>query len=246
MIEGIAVNYRKDDAWKLIFPLDDCHRLRFRTGEVNSENLNSFGLPFGKKGFRIDISVSNPSFPEPVEGETYENFVDLTGEATHSSGLVLKDSLENLDATLISIKNGEFKTSNETEQGFRILNTSGRPVTADFKSVGEHGRIIVRGETLTVNVSGPFTNFSFSFSEPAKITFDNDCEGANETDIGDLQLLYKILADAVNPDAVKFGLEGNPDFVEPLASTDPTDPDPSPRGPICAMFRISNPGSLPS
>ncbi len=235
-IEGVAASYNIDSVWKILFPLDDCHILRLRT-DTNHPSEN-FGLPMGKKGFRMDISVTNPVSDFKVT-KSYEKFVDLTGSTAHSGGVKLKDiGLSRLKATLVSIENGEFSSAKDTTRKFRLLDKAGAAVTNTFETIGEHGKVTLMGDELKIRVKGPGADFSIVFPESADIFLDNDCENKSTNDIGDLEMLYTLIEDKVAPGIVKFRLESEIDLTP-----DPTGTSGDPNGGLpCNIYQISKPG----
>jgi hypothetical protein len=254
----------KDDAWKVLFPFNDCHTLRLRVGAdlgLYNEKIDSnAGIPLGNAGNRIEISVSEP-LTRTAQGEDYDRFLDLTGPGVHE-GLTTRSNLIDLDAVLMSIDGAQFSPYDYADAGYRLVNRDGSRASSAFQKVGDSGKAVLLGTELTIRVTGPETNFSMIFSEDTTVVFDNNCVDGSESAFGDIDMLYDVICDSTAI-STRFMLEKEASVILSASSAvgvstangrtatttvAPIQHNPSPngRGLPCNMFQISKPDGLPS
>jgi hypothetical protein len=259
---GIAASYMKDDVWKLIFPFNECHRLRLQVGGAQAANNtggvgDTSGIVLGQRGVNIEIGVTDPQ-SSTAEGDDYHDFVDLTGEGAHDA-LTPRFPMDEMNAVLMTIANAEFSVLDHIDRGYRLVNPNGAESSAPFQKIGNCGKACLEGGELTVRVTGlEGGSFSMVFPDDATIIFDNDCYEQPMSKKGDLEMIYDILCDA-DRETTRFVLEGEPVAIEPvtaavgagtagLSPENPTTPNPAIDGGDglpCNKYRISNPRTLP-
>lgn len=203
--EGIAVSYLKDDAWKILFPFDDCHilKLKLKLGEGTDISATA-GIPLGQGG-RVEIDVVDP-LTRASKGPGYNDFLDLTDDNMHNT-LIPRTEAGASNHFLLSMPFAVLSPEDYTNRRYRLVNQdiSVAPTT-QFRKIGNRGRAIIEGSEITVRVSGPEINFSMTFSESTTILFDNDCEKQTTSEHGDLDMVYGLLRDA-DLEAMKFMVE---------------------------------------
>lgn len=244
IIEGIALSYLKGDLWKVLFPFDNDHTVRLR---LQNGGEGTDGISLGMRDVKINISVKNPGIRRSFEGGDYQDFIDLTNPLEAHTKLKTKYDLSELDAVLLSIKNAEFSAHNHTDKKFRLKKKSGAASTTTttttpppFRKIGDHGKAILTGDELRIDVTGPdtFTPFTMVLNESATVVIDNDCEKELSVITDDTSMLYKIVED-INDPTLKFGLE------KAAAASPGGDPDGTATGLPCNMYRVSDPGGMP-
>jgi hypothetical protein len=264
IIKGVAASYIKDDAWKVLFPFNECHAVRFSVGVdpgLLVERAPIPGMILGQQGVRIEISVSDP-LTRTSEGTDYDDFLDLTGDGVHDA-LEPRFDIADMNAVMMSIDGAQMSPLDHVEAGCRLMNRDGSssPKTP-FQKTGNYGKAFIEGTELTIRVTGPDINFSSTFSEDTTVVFDNDCIEQPIGEFGDIDMLYNVLSDA-DQGSIKFMVEKDPsngvtggvggvaahagsNGTVTVATADGLIPENPGRGLPCNMFQISKPGRLPS
>lgn len=241
---GIAMSYHKsDEIWKVIFPFNSCHTVKFKTKD--DEN----GTALAQANRQIKITAVNPVSKFNV-GESYEKFLDMTGEHSHSGGVRMKSDWQE-NGVVLTIENADFSVKDMTKSRYRLKDDQGR-VTMPSAKIGHSGTAVIEAEKVIVEVNGR-GGFTKTFEEDGTITFDNDCRIETARNTSDFQMLYRVISDRNTADR-KFTLERDPqdDPGNSNAAGDKgnmgimnTNPTPGEDGLPCNKVRISNPEDLP-
>jgi hypothetical protein len=267
IIRGIAASYMKDDAWKVLFPFDNCHSVKLKVGDIgilgaDGTNISTDptgGIVLGQRGVSIDVSVTDP-VTRTAEGDDYNDFLDLTGEGVHEA-LMPKSRMDKMDAVMLTMGNAEFSVLDHVAEPYRLVSEDiTTESTTSYQKIGNCGVASIEGSELKVRVVGlEAGSFSMSFTEDVTIAFDNECYDQTAISSGDLEMLYAVIRDA-DEESRKFKMEveevAQPAMAGAGSSTVsvaggvpvPEDPlmDPGPTGGLpCNKFRISKPGDLP-
>jgi len=185
--------------WKVLFPIDDCHTVKFKSSGTNDGevSLAKHGLATiktaGKTGSKFEI------------GDNYTDFFDLTAGYSHKNGIKMRAGWQD-KAVLLTIENAKFSVKERTHSRFQ-LKKAGK-VVKDLNHIGYSGKAEIEGEEIIVEVEG-LDGFPKSFTEDCTLTFDNDCPAGNHRDTTDLVMLYEIIEDKIDA-AERFTIERDP------------------------------------
>ncbi|HVE55343.1 MAG TPA: hypothetical protein VNB22_00845 [Pyrinomonadaceae bacterium] len=214
IIRGIALAYFKQgqDIWKVLFPFDDCHLVKFKLSE------NEAGVPLAGTGRQIRIRAENPTSAFEI-GDNFGEFLDITSKHSHQNGIKPKGSLAD-KSVLLSIENAKFSVFEFTRCRFQLMDDEN--VTIPPKVIGYSGKAEITGEKVIVEAEG-VSGFPKTFDQDGLIIFDNICPRNLEEQIGpdgeihmlaedqpsDFEKLYEIVEDASEPDK-KFVVDRDP------------------------------------
>jgi hypothetical protein len=210
LIEGIGLIYEKADKWKVLFPFDSQHRVKFMWRVGVQDNIELLAMEDGE----INISVKYPENNHTVDTTIFNSFFNI--KDVHENGLATKSDW-NERGVLLSIPNATMSRRDETKSKF-IVTKKGKKIK-DLGSIGYNAKAEIdlkEGGSLTVeakNADGVFFSRTFS-GQDLTIMFDNDCPTGLATEITDFAMLYSILEDIpTNPQDPKrrFSIERHPD-----------------------------------
>lgn len=184
LIGGLAICYKKDDFWNVIFLCDDIHPVRLTQSEADIKEL-----PLYKKGTNRLITFDFGSTPNPVSENTEEIF-NMAAEYAHGRGALVVP--RNIEKTVIRMKipSAKFNTHILTDREYFVQYIGDGTVIGDpITIIGRVAHII--SATITTNTdikmtvedeaTGGETPLPFTVSLPyadgATLTFDfnNDC-----------------------------------------------------------------------
>jgi len=215
IIRGVGLVYprQEEKSWKILFPFDDCHEVKFKTSETDP------GIPLAKPGQKIRIhTVGEPASAFAV-GADFEKFLDITSPQSHRNGIKAKGNPTD-NSVLVTIENAKFSVFEFTRCRMQLMNAE--KVVVQPKQIGYSGRADIKGEKVTIEVEG-VTGFPKTFDEDTIIYLDNICprqlsetiltaDGKIEfSDAGpsDFEMLYEIIEDVITPEK-KFIVDRDP------------------------------------
>jgi hypothetical protein len=189
-IKGVGLCYQKDNLWKVLFPFDDCHRIKFSSNDISTDAVELAG-PERK----IEVVVAGGTKLPPAIDESFDLFLNLTDSFAHESGVRMKKGWE-ANGVLMTIENAVFFA--ETTENEFTLYEDGKPkkelgiighssyVTINLKE-NEKLRVLVDGEEIFATTAG---------IQPTLI-FDNDCpHDEQRPGLNDFDMLYNIIEDS--------------------------------------------------
>lgn len=197
-IRGVGMVFEDEGVWKVIFPFDECHTVKFK--ESDQDPGISLAAPGGGK---VSIRAVEPSSSFAV-GDDFDDFIDLTADKAHCEGVVLKDKPDPF--VLLSIQNARLSVGEHTFCRYHLLD--GDYPVSELKEVAYSAKAEIESRQLVVEAEGvegfPKT---FDGADSIVLTFDNICppeeddddetdEDLQEEPVSDLKLLYGIMQDA--------------------------------------------------
>lgn len=209
LIEGIGLIYQKESKWKVLFPFDSQHRVKFVWKEGGRNNIQ----PLAMEGCRINIAVDTPASSHTVNSNVFTEFFNIT--TVHENGVKVKSFWNDL-GVLLTIPNSTLSRKDPTNSTF-IVTKRGRKIR-DLGQIGYSAKAEIElgeGGRLTVEAkdAAGVTFFSKVFADQDfTIKFDNNCPNGAPTEITDFEMLYNILEDippASTPKR-KFSIERYP------------------------------------
>jgi len=243
IVQGIAISYYKNDGlWKILFPFGKSHLITFK------ESSTDKGITLAKSGRSIEITAENAESDFEI-GANYKDFLDLTDECSHSSGVNPKKDWEDR-AVLMTVENAKFSVHEYTKYKHFIL--KGINVNSTPKKIGYSGKFEIESESITINVDG-HPEFPKVFDSDCMLVFDNDCHDDRPKTSGDFEMVYNVIED-VQDSAQQFTVATVPKnrlksllpgmtFI-PQVAEDP-DRDPQYKNLPCHIVRISLTENLP-
>lgn len=218
-IEGIGLIHQKVDMadptkskWKIIFPFDGCHQVKFnypKNGVLETE-------VFGKPKTIISISVSDQT-SKHEKGDHFGKFLDLSRNDLHGKNVVLKGNWNNHSA-LLEIPFARFSLKEETYSKF-VAKGGGLHSPIDLSSIGYSAKVSIAGKTLTVKVTEKGkVIFNESFNSDSILRIDNNCGGQPHTNETDLKELYRHIIKHQGNESKMFIIERNPPVNLPLSN----------------------------
>lgn len=210
-IEGIGLIHQKVDMadptkskWKIIFPFDGCHQVKFsypKNGVYKTE-------VFGKPKTIISISVSDQT-SKHEKGDNFGKFLDLSRSDLHGKNIILKRNWDSHSA-LLEIPFARFSLKEETYSKF-VAKGGGLSSPIDLGSIGYSAKASIAGKTLTVKATEKGTViFNESFNSDSILKIDNNCGGQPPTNETDLKELYKHIIKDKGNESKMFKVERNP------------------------------------
>lgn len=239
IIKGIAMTYYKEDGiWKILFPIGDCHELRFKAGDNEPE------ISLAEVNRRIKITTQNPTSEFEID-DTYSDFLDLTGDYAHSNGVKLKDDWSE-NAVLMSIENAKLSVHEYTKTEHMMLKENS--VTLAPTQIGYSAQAVINSEKVIVNVDN-HPEFPKTFEEDCTLIFDNDCGEGDLRETSDFDMVYKIIEgiDSAEEKYVVTKVSESMDypiFVGKVFNQDDDSRDPFARGLPCHLVRVSKAENL--
>lgn len=195
-IRGIGMIHEKDGAWGILFPFDDCHTVKFSTGE---DDEGSEAISLAPSAREVRVQAVNP---ESVfrAGEGFEEFLDITSNVAHKDGVKLKTD-DDLPFILLKIENAEFSIASHTFCRYQLL--SGSNVLTEPKAIAYSGKAEIIAESIVIDAAG-VEGFPKTFDQDIEILFDNICPPSmalisNAEPVSDLNLLYNVVEDVTEP-----------------------------------------------
>jgi hypothetical protein len=194
-IKGICICYLKNSVWKVLFPFDDCHKIKFSYKKNNETETTP-----------VSLASSNGSIVFEVQNATttaqaltsFSKFVDLTDSFAHSNGLVMQTNWSNI-AVEMEMPNAEFFAAQE-KGDFLLLDQTETNTIHDYGKIGTVVGATIKidtGGSLSMKVNGneqfPLNNWEEGATYTLK--FNNDCDSMSPND-NDFEMLYDIIGDA--------------------------------------------------
>ena len=243
IIQGIAISYHKNDGlWKILFPFGDFHMVEFK------ERSSSDGISLAQSGCNIRITTANAQSSFEA-GDDYRDFLDLTDEYSHSSGVKLKQDWQDR-AVLMSVENARFLVHKYTDyEHFMLRDTN---VTSVPKKIAYSGKFEIEAESIAVYVDD-HPEFPKVFDDVCTLVFDNDCHDDTPKTTSDFVMVYNVIEDVEDP-ALQFTVDTIPsnsyERIYPGAiRASQTDKvcyrDPVNKGLPCHIVKISKSVELP-
>jgi hypothetical protein len=183
IIKGIAMTYHKEDGiWKILFPIGDCHELKFKEGD------NDPGIFLAQANRQIQITTQNAESEFEID-ETYSQFLDLTADYSHTDGVKLKDDWSE-NAVLMSIGNAKLSMYEQTTTEHMMLIENS--VTLAPTNIAYSAQAVTSGERIIVNVDNE-TGFPKVYEDDCTLIFDNDCGEGDERETSDFDMVYNVV-----------------------------------------------------
>lgn len=183
IIKGIAMTYHKEDGiWKILFPIGDCHELKFKEGD------NDPGISLAQANRQIQITTQNAKSEFEID-ETYSQFLDLTADYSHTDGVKLKDDWSE-NAVLMSMGNAKLSMYEQTTTEHMMLIENS--VTLAPTNIAYSAQAVTSGERITVNVDNE-TGFPKVYEDDCTLIFDNDCGEGDERETSDFDMVYNVV-----------------------------------------------------
>jgi hypothetical protein len=205
---GVAIGYKKGEVWKVLFPFNSCHTVKFlvREPDTGEETLID---NFGNAGNRIDLqagaAVRNSSSPIHFDPNLY----DLTSAKTHGS-LVRANNWSDRGVVL-TLGPAEFSVVDYLQDpdpyGSSPWLTDGKqewPIERLVHSV-KATLVLEDGDSLNV-ISEGSTKLTTGADSDHDLIFDNDCPDlvANKND---MHMFYQVVEDGHDPSR-RFWIKG--------------------------------------
>lgn len=231
IIKGVAICYKKNNLWKVLFPFDDCH-----TVKLNYEHGAEKGFlgNFGRTKCKIEVTTNQTLVPPSSSGQFDEEILNLTSDSSNNTGKTFpyithqavkakegwntRGVLLTMQNTNLDVNDSLKEDFSDSLQGYDIyLTDKNTDKRIDFNQAGIEiahsieGKIGLDGENIiTVKVD----NTEIFTTVPGGtyiFTFNNDCEGKPKPPkTNDMEMFYEVIEDA-NPQANrKFVIEGRP------------------------------------
>ena len=201
IVKGIGLTYMKDGLWKVVYPVDSCHQLKFAY-QKNAEKVVELGS-LAAPGRVINIATTKAT-SQSGTAKDLEEFVDLTADYSHKE-IVFKDDwrkvatemiLNNAVLSVGSLANSKFAVERDGEIT-HPPGIFGAVLKAEIE-IGDGGKldIVIDGNS--------FKSFDYEPEASYTLIFDNDChrlENINlmSTEEYDFQMYYNIIQDAEDP-----------------------------------------------
>lgn len=215
IITGIALSYQKDDRWKILFPFNDCHDIKFSYSSGNEDY--DFG-PLAKTDRQIEIRTTGPVTSTHSVGTYYDDFIDFTADYSHKDGLeILPDW--NQSGISLTIQNALFRLYEFTNTKCVLREVSGivDPIVFGPEIVGysamAHIEIGEGGAVEVVQIDDGVETLIESFSSDALLIFDNNCDEISRN--SDTEMLYQLVK-GKDTDTQEFSSVRDPDDL-PIA-----------------------------
>jgi hypothetical protein len=198
-IKGIGMIYSEENEWKILFPFDDCHTVKYKTSE--SEDAVSLAAP----GRTVRIRAAQPTSVFKV-GARFDDFLDITSSVAHKDGIRLKAAGE-LPTVLLTIENAEFSVASHTFCRYQMLSST--QVLTHPREIAYSGKAEIDAGEITVETDDG--EFQQTFNNDVIILFDNIClnPGDGTEPVSDMKLLYDVIEDASEP-GKQFTIDRDP------------------------------------
>lgn len=246
IFKGIGIVYSQKEMWKVIFPFDNCHEVKFSSDCKGTPNGSVKG-----KNRQITITADEPDSSFKI-GQDYDNFLDMTDSDMHKA--VMKKSDWNEQAVLVSVENAVFSQHELTK--CRYIVKLGDKTVKPSAILGYSGRADIEAKSITVYADG-VEGFPVTFVDDCTITFDNECYN-EETfrDESDIFMTYWAIEDKDDTEK-KFTVVRDPADMRTTADNEVLDesienitimdnnPGPGEEGLPCHLVRVGNSGDLP-
>lgn len=241
VFKGIGLFYSKNRIWKVIFPFDNCHEVKFSSDCRERPKGALKGA-----GRQVAITANNPT-SQFENGNVFNSFINMTANYSHRA--IKKKRDWNNEAVLVSIENASFSLKELTRSRFGLKRNN--QWTLPPNHIGFSAVAVIRADSITISANGA-ADFPVTFDTDCEITFDNDCErGTSPSENSDIAMIYRIIEDADDP-TVKFTVERHDDDKAPSGgkSLDKlkvtfNNPFPQEEGLPCHLVGGSDPGDLP-
>lgn len=210
LIEGIALSYQKDNRWKILFPFDDCHNIKFSYSSGSEDQ--DFG-PLAKANRRIEIRTTGPVISTHSVGTYYNDFIDFTANYSHKDGLEMLPDW-NQYGILLTIQNALFRLFEFTNTKSVLREVSGivDPIVFGPEIVGYSAMAHIEtgegGSVELVQIDDGVETPIKSFSSDARLIFDNNCDEINPN--SDTEMLYQLVK-GKDTDTQRFSSVRDPD-----------------------------------
>jgi hypothetical protein len=225
ILKGVGICYEKKDTWKILFPFNECHSVKFSCRK-NDEKLTKIGH-LAMANCRIDVNVSperqnreakrSPNFEKYVLDLTHteekKQAQDSSGKVpTHGKVRVKKDKDKKEKwrekAVLLSLQNAEMSVldyiEDYTDEDILLheVDTPNRKPIEYSLAHWLRAKIDLQpNEELTVKRNNSELLKITSTADKDivyTLTFDNDCVEVRENQ-NDMDMYYQIVEDAKNP-----------------------------------------------
>lgn len=245
IIKGVALCYRKDGMWKVLFPFDTCHKVKFSYRKDDNPAVKLSNL--AKANNVIEVTASGAADPDQSASSNYrQHILDLTSPGMHSR--ISRKTDWNQKAVLMTIENAKLHiydyiqdhtgrpvplVDTERPSEPQTLDMVGHSVRAEI-SLNNAGIVRVRSEGRDILTTDPGASYT--------LTFDNDCKeprpGKN-----DMEMLYKAIEEPGKPwRMLLVGGRGSSQKDGIIPFTDPPMPE---EGKPCLAVGTGDPTDLP-
>jgi hypothetical protein len=236
-IIGIAIVYPKGEEWKVIFPFDDCHQIRFTDGR----NYNNTPLALAERTIEFTTPVTASQFGK---GKGYDDFLDITANYAHFPQTLRKKADWPKHGVIMTIPNAVFSSLETNNSRYKLIEPGGGERRGFKKnSLSYYGKAVTEAGKLTMNISGYGPE---EYPESATLIFDNGCyREAAEEEHGDFKLIYNIVKD-IRTDGLEFDVIRHPGDTFRQGALGPRESNPNPgiKGLPCHMVTIGQPADL--
>jgi hypothetical protein len=241
-IRGISMFYHKGDGlWKVLFPFDKCHTVKF----ITPNNVAGDSLGVGA-GARVRIKAVNPTSKFDIN-PNFDHFLDITSEKAHKNGVKLKADAKPF--VLLTIESAKVSVGRDTHCKYQLFD--GTTGLSSFNEIAYSGKAIIESEGIEIEINGEVVD---GLNQDAVLVFNNICDTEDPNNpVSDLILLYDVIEDA-SGSGKKFTIDRDPTqkpgaaAVTPsiLDAIGPKDNDPSPffRGLPCNVVKASKSNNL--
>lgn len=202
LINGIALFYHKGDGlWKVLFPFDKCHTVKLLTPD------NGTGVSLGTgEGSQVRIKATGAASKFDID-PNFADFLDLTSDNAHSSGVKLKDDANPF--VLLTIESAKVSVGTHTLCRFQLFDANENVGLTPFRRIAYSGKAEIDSEKIEIEING---NVEHSFEhDNIVIAFDNLCPTEDpKNPVSDLILLYDVIEDA-SGSGKEFTVDRHPD-----------------------------------
>ena len=244
VVKGIAICYKKENNWHVLFPVDKCHSVNFSHKKID-DLKDSDPTPLSKAANPILVTTKNAASVSSQTQNFEKHVLDLTSSGMHPK-IKKKGDLKG-KAVLLTIPNARFSVRKylqefpnvEVPDLEEVDTTNRRPLKDELIAHSVKATIILNEDGhLTVESDALGTNFITDKGESFILTFDNDCV---ETKLGhnDMDMFYEVIQDTEKPDRM-FRIGGIGETKGLLV-----EPPDFRQGKPCLVVTASDPNDLP-
>jgi hypothetical protein len=208
IITGIALSYQKNNLWKVLFPFNECHNIKFRY--FTEDQWSHPPVPLASPNRRIEIRPNMPTTAHSI-GNYYNDFIDFTGNYAHSGGLDLLNWYDH--GILLTIPNASFGVFEFTNTKCVLEENTSSPNLPVFGpaivgySAIAHIATSPQGYVDLVQINGNEETVLQRFNTDTYLWFDNNCD--QDTPDSDTYMLYSLVT-GKGGDSNRFSSERDP------------------------------------
>ncbi|MGC2238686.1 MAG: hypothetical protein WA584_21205 [Pyrinomonadaceae bacterium] len=187
IIKGVGLSYQKDGVWKIIFPIDECHRLTLAYQKNQEEIVNVGSLATPKSIINLSSVNSKAGI---AAASNIHSFIDLTTNYSHQEGIDFREDwrdhgvemiLHNAVISVYSFSDKKFVLSEivTAKTSKRGVGKTKLTITKEPDVVGEMLKAeieINEEDRFDIEFGGKIIeSFNYEPDVTYRVIFDNDC-----------------------------------------------------------------------